>query len=58
MTFGKVWAGALPFCFGVGPYGMVFRVLAAKPGLDVLTAVAFSLAVISGAAQFTAFLLM
>ena len=33
---------------------MVFGVLAAEPGLDMLTAVAFSLAVIGGAAQFTA----
>ena len=37
---------------------MVFGVLAAEPGLDMLTAVAFSLAVIGGAAQFTALSLM
>ncbi len=36
----------MPFCFVVGPYGMVFGVLAAEPELDVLPAVAFSLAVI------------
>jgi len=53
----RFWA-ALPFCFVVGPYGMVFGVLSAEPGLDMLTAVAFSLAVIGGAAQFTALSLM
>ena len=57
MTFGKV-LGCFAFCFVVGPYGMVFGVLAAEPGLDMLTAVAFSLAVIGGAAQFTALSLM
>ncbi|MDA7467516.1 AzlC family ABC transporter permease, partial [Planktomarina temperata] len=55
------WAGlwgALPFCIVVAPYGMVFGVLAAESGLDIFTAVAFSMAVIAGAAQFTALSLM
>ena len=55
------WAGlwgALPFCVVVGPYGMVFGVLAAESGLDIFTAVAFSMAVIAGAAQFTALSLL
>ena len=56
--FWKGFWGALPFCFIVGPYGMVFGVLAAESGLDVLTAIAFSVAVIAGAAQFTALSLM
>jgi 4-azaleucine resistance transporter AzlC len=37
---------------------MVFGVLAAESGLDIFTAVAFSMAVIAGAAQFTALSLM
>ena len=55
------WAGlwgALPFCIVVAPYGMVFGVLAAESGLDIFTAVAFSMAVIAGAAQFTALSLL
>ena len=55
------WAGlwgALPFCVVVAPYGIVFGVLAAESGLDILTATAFSMAVIAGAAQFTALSLM
>ena len=56
--FWKGFWGALPFCFVVGPYGMVFGVLAYESGLDVLTAIAFSFAVIAGAAQFTALSLM
>ena len=55
------WKGfwrALPFSFVVGPYGMVFGVLAAGSGLDIFTSLAFSLAIIAGAAQFTALSLM
>ena len=55
------WAGlwgALPFCVVVAPYGIVFGVLAVESGLDILTATAFSMAVIAGAAQFTALSLM
>ena len=48
----------MPLCFVVGPYGMVFGVIAAEAGLDVLTSVAFSLAVIARTAQFTALSLM
>ena len=53
----RLW-GALPFCIVVAPYGIVFGVLAAEFGLDIFTAVAFSMAVIAGAAQFTALCLM
>ena len=56
--FWKGFWGALPFCFVVGPYGMVFGVLAAESGLNIFTSIAFSLAVIAGAAQFTALSLM
>jgi predicted branched-subunit amino acid permease len=55
------WAGlwgTLPFCVVIAPYGIVFGVLAAESGLDILTATAFSMAVIAGAAQFTALSLM
>tara|TARA_B110000091_G_C13448705_1_gene323124 strand:+ start:203 stop:364 length:162 start_codon:yes stop_codon:yes gene_type:complete len=37
---------------------MVFGVLAAGFGLDIFTSLAFSLAIIAGAAQFTALSLM
>jgi len=50
--------GDFAICFVVGPYDMVFGVLAAEAGLDVYISVAFSLAVIAGAAQFTALSLM
>ena len=50
--------GALPFHFVVFPYGMVFGSLGAASELDVLTAVVFSFAIIVGAAQFMALLLM
>ena len=53
----RLW-GALPFCIVVAPYGIFFGVLAAEFGLDIFTAVAFSMAVIAGAAQFTALCLM
>lgn len=56
--FWKGLWGALPFCFVVGPYGMVFGVLAAESGLDIFTSLAFLLAIIAGAAQFTALSLM
>ncbi|MCA2012608.1 AzlC family ABC transporter permease [Pararhodobacter sp. CCB-MM2] len=47
-----------PFILIVGPFGLVFGVVATEAGLDVLQTMAFSIAVIAGAAQLTAIQLM
>ncbi|MBY6092424.1 AzlC family ABC transporter permease [Pseudooceanicola sp. 502str34] len=51
------WLGlrdGAPFALVVGPFAMLFGVVAADAGLNALEATAVSLAVIAGAAQFTA----
>lgn len=48
----------LPFLMVVGPFGVLFGVLAAEAGLAVTETLAFSVVVIAGAAQFTALQLM
>lgn len=50
-------AGA-PFVFVVGPFAILFGVLATEAGLNILETMAFSVVVIAGAAQFTALQLM
>lgn len=55
---GKGARDSLPFVLVAGPFGMLFGVLAAEAGLDVVAAMTFSLAVFAGAAQFTALQLM
>ncbi len=60
-TKSAFWAGfrdSAPFILVAGPFGLLFGVLAAESGLNVLEALAFSLAVFAGAAQFTALQLM
>lgn len=55
------WMGlrdGLPFIFVVGPFALLFGVVATEAGLDVLTALGFSVVVIAGASQFTALSLM
>jgi 4-azaleucine resistance transporter AzlC len=55
------WRGvrnALPFLFVVGPFGMLFGVVATDAGLNVFETLMFSIVVIAGAAQFTAVQLM
>ena len=47
-----------PFMLIVGPFGLVFGVVATEAGLDVLQTMVFSIAVIAGAAQLTAIQLM
>ncbi|MBY6003663.1 AzlC family ABC transporter permease [Salipiger bermudensis] len=47
-----------PFILVIAPFAMVFGVLSKSAGLNVLEALAFSVAVIAGAAQFTALQLM
>lgn len=46
--------GALPFLIVVAPFGLLFGVVATEAGMDVAQALAFSVLVIAGAAQFTA----
>ncbi|MBN8290891.1 AzlC family ABC transporter permease [Rhodobacter sp. NTK016B] len=47
-----------PFILVVAPFGVVFGVVATEAGLDVLQTMAFSIAVIAGAAQLTAIQMM
>ncbi len=47
-----------PFILVIVPFAMVFGVLSKSAGLNVLEALSFSVAVIAGAAQFTALQLM
>ncbi|MBO9474282.1 AzlC family ABC transporter permease [Shimia sp. R10_1] len=48
----------LPFLLVVGPFALLFGVVATEAGLPVLQTLAFSVVVIAGAAQFTALQLM
>jgi len=55
------WKGvrdAAPFFFIVSPFALLFGVVATEAGLNVFEALAFSVAVIAGAAQFTALQLL
>lgn len=47
-----------PFMLIVGPFGLVFGVVATEAGLDLWQTMSFSIAVIAGAAQLTALQLM
>lgn len=47
-----------PFVLIVGPFGLVFGVVATEAGLNVLQTLSFSIVVIAGAAQLTAIQLM
>jgi len=47
-----------PFIFVAGPFALLFGVLAADAGLNLLEVIGFSLVVIAGAAQFTALQLL
>ena len=57
-AFWRGFVNALPFLLVVGPFGLVFGVVAAEAGLDLLAAGAMSVLVIAGAAQFTALQLL
>lgn len=57
-AFRRGFVGALPFVLVVGPFGLVFGVVAAESGLDLVAAGAMSVLVIAGAAQFTALQLL
>ncbi|SLN63317.1 Inner membrane protein YgaZ [Roseovarius albus] len=49
---------AAPFLLVVGPFALLFGVVATEAGLSVFETLSFSVAVIAGAAQFTALALM
>jgi predicted branched-subunit amino acid permease len=57
-TFLRGAVDSIPFLFIAGPFGLLFGVLAGEAGLDPSEALAFSLAVFAGAAQFTALQLL
>ncbi|MEP0960619.1 MAG: AzlC family ABC transporter permease [Roseobacter sp.] len=60
-TGSAFWRGAkdgTPFVFVVGPFAVLFGVLATEAGLNVLETLLFSVVVVAGAAQFTALQLM
>ena len=60
-TRAAYWQGfrdGAPFFFVVSPFALLFGVVATEAGLDVLEAMAFSVVVIAGAAQFTALQLL
>lgn len=50
--------GAAPFVLVVGPFGLLFGVVATETGLDLVETMAMTVLVIAGAAQFTALQLM
>ncbi|EAQ04448.1 AzlC family protein [Pseudooceanicola batsensis HTCC2597] len=55
------WRGVrdgLPFLLVIGPFSLLFGVVATEAGLNVLEALAFSVVVIAGAAQFAALQLL
>lgn len=56
-TRGSFWLGikdGLPFLLLIGPFALLFGVVATEAGLDVMAALGFSVVIIAGAAQFTA----
>lgn len=57
-AFFKGMRDSAPFVLVTGPFGLLFGVLATEAGLNVLEALAFSLAIYAGSAQFTALQLM
>ncbi|WP_278923267.1 AzlC family ABC transporter permease [Pseudophaeobacter profundi] len=57
-AFWKGMRDSAPFLLVSGPFGLLFGVLAGEAGLNVADALAFSLAVFAGSAQFTALQLL
>lgn len=57
-TFWRGFRDGLPFVLVVGPFGMLFGVVATEAGLPLEQVMSFSIVVIAGAAQFTALQLM
>lgn len=57
-AFWRGFRDALPFLLVIGPFSVLFGVVASEAGLNVLEALGFSVVVIAGAAQFTALQLL
>ncbi|PSL20957.1 AzlC family ABC transporter permease [Shimia abyssi] len=57
-TFWRGFRDGVPFIFVVGPFGMLFGVVATEAGLSIFETMSFTILVIAGAAQFTAIQLM
>ncbi|HEU0220820.1 MAG TPA: AzlC family ABC transporter permease [Paracoccaceae bacterium] len=57
-SFWRGFVGALPFLTVIGPFGLLFGVVATEAGLDLFETVAMTVAVIAGASQFTALALL
>ena len=57
-AFWKGFRDGAPFLLVVGPFGVLFGVVATEAGLNIMETMAFSIVVIAGAAQFTAIQLM
>ncbi|MEL6511513.1 MAG: AzlC family ABC transporter permease [Pseudomonadota bacterium] len=57
-AFWKGFKDGAPFLLVVGPFGVLFGVVATEAGLNITETMAFSIMVIAGAAQFTAIQLM
>ncbi len=57
-AFWKGMRDSAPFILVAGPFGLLFGVLSAEAGLNVVEAFSFSLAVFAGSAQFTALQLL
>jgi predicted branched-subunit amino acid permease len=57
-AFWRGFAAGAPFVLVVGPFAVLFGVIATEAGLNILETLAFSVVVIAGAAQFTALQLM
>ncbi len=58
IAFWRGFRHGAPFVLVVGPFAVLFGVLATEAGLNVLETLTFSLVVVAGAAQFTALQLM
>lgn len=57
-AFWRGFRAGAPFLIIIGPFGVLFGVLASDAGMSLLETMAFSVLVIAGAAQFTAIQLM
>ncbi|PLX61847.1 MAG: branched-chain amino acid transporter AzlC [Sedimenticola selenatireducens] len=57
-TFCRGFLDCSPFILVVAPFGLLFGVAAAEPGLDLIQTMSMTILVIAGAAQFTALALI
>lgn len=57
-VFWRGFCECLPFIIIIGPFGMLFGVVATEAGLNILQVMSFSILVIAGASQFSAIALL